>query len=72
MSEILGFLRYLPNQNWLFQMCVIIFASAMVLMSKYLLLFVNSIVIADYLIWISEDLVVNQKFTDFNVKIEVI
>ena len=29
---------YLPNQNWLFQMCVIVFVSAIILMSKYPLL----------------------------------
>ena len=31
------------NQNWLFQMWVIVFVSATILMSKYPLLFVNSI-----------------------------
>ena len=34
---------YLPNQNWLFQMCFIAFVSATILMSKYSLVFVNSI-----------------------------
>ena len=34
---------YLPNQNWLFQMCVIVFVSAAILESKYHQFFVNSI-----------------------------